>query len=659
MANIILSLGNSCNNSCIYCECPLPDHHLKLGDRLNESIILHYKDSSLTFEEYIAGLERKILAAEEKYASYTIDGIDVSGGEPLIQKNIFPLLDYLTERFSGVEIMICTNGRMLLYKELFEKLLQYPVSFDITFHSIVPEIFDRITQVQGSFSQTMRALQRIKEYSVKTRLVTQLNALNIDYFREYLEFVTRNFPGIRNLVLDTLTFFPRAKQHFETLAIPYTELWKRASKHLMDLSGHFDSIFFNVVPLCCFPEELYSLNSVKVHFDTSPAGLIRTHILECEECLAADTCQGVPMDYLLLYGDMEFKRITSETAASVLREKTVNPPPVIEPEAIALYPQDRYFTRYRYPSPTGTADYTYLCQDFFPRIVREATRELCRREYLMDMESYAAAVEKLRDFCTAYGTPFENLQAYPDLPEIRFYSKPGSALPVIQLIQKPWELEKTLLREQGAQKRYTCISLRDKPLNDTMPEMILEPILPVEAIARSNYGHDCSASSDNYGYSIHPSNMHLKIRIHDSHEKRYYTFGYVLVIGAVNEDEPLLVLDTLQRVPKKFIKPILASLQTWCEYKNYSGLAYKDPLSPPYSIDRERLRHYLADIPEWKEGIPVTAHIPGKELWKALEQSFGVDSYNPLLEKQLTLKLLHPIGEYEIIWCNKEHKENV
>lgn len=120
-----ISVTDRCNFRCKYC---MPNNNFEM---MECSDILRYED---------------ILFASEVFASLGVNRIRITGGEPLVRKDICQFLDKLTKIDNIQEVMLTTNGSLLgkyaddLYKAGVKRL-------NISLDSLIPEKNKYITGV--------------------------------------------------------------------------------------------------------------------------------------------------------------------------------------------------------------------------------------------------------------------------------------------------------------------------------------------------------------------------------------------------------------------------------------------------------------------------------------------------------------------------------
>jgi len=144
-----LELTYRCNLDCIYCYCKGSE------DRSRE----------LTTQEW-----KKIIFDLRKEGCLWLT---LTGGEPLLRDDFLDIYSYAKRQ--GFIVNIFTNG-LLFNKKIIDHLVSSPPSsIDITLNGITKGVYERITQVDGSFVRIMRNLKVLTKNRLPVLLKT--NAL--------------------------------------------------------------------------------------------------------------------------------------------------------------------------------------------------------------------------------------------------------------------------------------------------------------------------------------------------------------------------------------------------------------------------------------------------------------------------------------------------
>jgi radical SAM protein with 4Fe4S-binding SPASM domain len=93
-----------------------------------------------------------------------------SGGEPLLKPEFQDIYSYARKK--GILLTLFTNGTLITKTIAAWLSQQPPLMIEITVHSLKPEVFERISGVEGSFSRCMRGIEILKSYKLPLALKT-------------------------------------------------------------------------------------------------------------------------------------------------------------------------------------------------------------------------------------------------------------------------------------------------------------------------------------------------------------------------------------------------------------------------------------------------------------------------------------------------------
>lgn len=129
----------------------------------------------------------ELLEVAHQLAKSKIWGVTISGGEPLMIKNIFEILEILKQ--SGKRVNICTNG--VLLEDALDMLLKIqPDSVTISLDSHKPEIHDSIRGKRGVFQKIVSGIELLREKRKKKKpsiiLKMTISKNNIDSIDEFI-----------------------------------------------------------------------------------------------------------------------------------------------------------------------------------------------------------------------------------------------------------------------------------------------------------------------------------------------------------------------------------------------------------------------------------------------------------------------------------------
>ncbi len=165
-----ISVTDRCNLRCIYC---MPEEGIKLFP--------HHE--ILTYEEII-----KIVRASKQVG---IDTIRITGGEPLIRKNLPYLIEKINEIEGIKDLAITTNG-ILLWKLLPQLTKAGLKRVNISLDSLKRERFFKITR-QDALDDVLKSIEKCLEASlmpIKINMVV-IKDINHDEILDFVKFTEK------------------------------------------------------------------------------------------------------------------------------------------------------------------------------------------------------------------------------------------------------------------------------------------------------------------------------------------------------------------------------------------------------------------------------------------------------------------------------------
>ncbi|MBI4744543.1 MAG: radical SAM protein, partial [Actinobacteria bacterium] len=130
-----------CNLNCIHCR---------------SSSTLESEESDFTTEEAF-----KLV---DDIASFCKPVIVLSGGEPLLRKDLFEIAEYGTQK--GLRMCIATNGT-LVTDEICEKMKESGIKIvSLSLDGSTKEIHDNFRNQEGAFEGTLRGIDFLKKHNI-------------------------------------------------------------------------------------------------------------------------------------------------------------------------------------------------------------------------------------------------------------------------------------------------------------------------------------------------------------------------------------------------------------------------------------------------------------------------------------------------------------
>lgn len=133
-----------------------------------------YRDAGSKDKNELSFKEAKALLEEIKLAGFKI--VVLSGGEPLLRKDIYGIVEYT--RYLGMKAVLGTNGT-LINEEVARKLKKAGLSrVGISLDSQNPKLHDDFRNFKGAFDKVLSAIQALKKVGLEFQIHTTLTKHN-------------------------------------------------------------------------------------------------------------------------------------------------------------------------------------------------------------------------------------------------------------------------------------------------------------------------------------------------------------------------------------------------------------------------------------------------------------------------------------------------
>ncbi len=288
-----LFLENKCNNKCIFC---------------------YYTDKELAAKKYLSLEEIK---GRIKQIRKETDSIVFNGGEPTLRKDLPDVIKYAkSQGFKKIKLL--SNGRLLYYKSYCKKLINSGITdFIISIQSSIPRIHDLLSQVNGSFSQTIKAIKNLKSLKatvIPSTVISKFNYKDIPELTTLL--ISLKVPEINFCFVRPTG---RAYENKADLLIKIEDL-KPCLEQVLDICNDDNTkVFFDGYPFCTLPKRFHN-HLLKAYQKENIPESIKTHLINrfdltrkkqgfCAECIMNKKCVGPWKEYLEIFGSKEFKPI--------------------------------------------------------------------------------------------------------------------------------------------------------------------------------------------------------------------------------------------------------------------------------------------------------------------------------------------------------------
>ncbi len=152
---IAWELTRSCNLGCIHCRGSATQ------DRASEELSL---EEGLKLIDNIASFSKPVLI--------------LSGGEPLVRKDVFEIARYGTDK--GLRVVLATNGT-LLSPEIADKLKKSGIQrVSISIDGASEESHDSFRGLKGAYAEAMKGIEILKQADLKFQINTTITRRNLE-----------------------------------------------------------------------------------------------------------------------------------------------------------------------------------------------------------------------------------------------------------------------------------------------------------------------------------------------------------------------------------------------------------------------------------------------------------------------------------------------
>lgn len=261
-----LFVTSQCNNRCIMCcQPPLQRDDIDFYLRKNQSLI----DS----------------------APSHLPILGITGGEPtLLGDRLFEMLQRIRARLPETEIHLLTNGRAFADKEYARKLAECGtdhILLGIPLHSDYAGDHDAITQIKGSFDETLLGLYNLACYGFGIELRVVITRMNYRRLPKLPNFIYRNLPFVEFVSLMGLEYTGYTIKNKDQVWIDpldYQQELEQAVQGFRDWG--LDVSVFNL-PRCLLTQTLWPFARKSISdWKTS-------YLPICEHCIEKTDCCGL------------------------------------------------------------------------------------------------------------------------------------------------------------------------------------------------------------------------------------------------------------------------------------------------------------------------------------------------------------------------------
>ena len=271
-----LYIGHACNNNCLFCS-----------------------EADSKFPKKTLGqIKKEILSVRKKY-----NFINFMGREPTLREDFFSILEFArSKKFK--KIGITTNGRLLSYPGFAKKVLISGVNqIGITLNGATPKTHDFLTQVPGSFEQTLQGIKNIVRYKTKNQSLLinfPLNKVNALELNRYLAMIEK----LKIKETNILHVAPLSRGSEKKGMI--IQMRKGGNIAFNSAKIYIKENRMKILLVEFLPCSLEK-KARKYFFPCLEKNPQKIRISLCKKCPYTSKCDGVLKSYIKMYGEKEFK----------------------------------------------------------------------------------------------------------------------------------------------------------------------------------------------------------------------------------------------------------------------------------------------------------------------------------------------------------------
>jgi len=288
-----IKVGFTCNNHCKFCV--QGNKRSLLPDKTTDEIKAILKDCH--YDDF--------------------EGVVFTGGEPTIRKDICDLVQFANLLGFKV-IQMQTNGRLFSYMDFCNKIIKAGATeFSPAVHGHDESTHDFLTNVKGSFNQTMKGIENLKKLGQRVITNTVITSRNYEYLPEIAKLLVEldvdqfQFAFVHivgTTVLNADWIVPRKKEvmHFVKEGL---EIGIKAGKRVMTeaipycfMQGYHDYIAERVIP----STKVFDHELIVEDFKESRVTEGKRKGPNCNKCGYTGVCEGPWKEYAELFGWQDF-----------------------------------------------------------------------------------------------------------------------------------------------------------------------------------------------------------------------------------------------------------------------------------------------------------------------------------------------------------------
>lgn len=258
---------SKCNSNCVM--CPSPDAFRKAGENTRVETLIE-------IARHIPG---------------DTPHLTITGGEPfMIGKDIFHFIEFLRDKFEYTEFLILTNGRIFALDSYTQKLretLPENSIIAIPIHGSNGQIHDSITQVDGSFAQTIQGIKKLLEAGIRIEIRIVVSKMNAADIYNIAKMISDELAGVEYVSIMAMEMTGSARLNMDKVWISYRRAANAIEKSVMLLLENGIDVKLYNFPLCTVNRKFWTLCEKSISPDK-----VRYDVV-CDNCKMKKSCGGI------------------------------------------------------------------------------------------------------------------------------------------------------------------------------------------------------------------------------------------------------------------------------------------------------------------------------------------------------------------------------
>jgi len=274
-----IRINLDCNQNCLFCNT----------DERAENVILDSK---------------KIEQSIKKWAKRGVKFLSISGKEPTLHPKLCDFIK-LSKECGYKKILLQTNAILFKHKEFGQKLKQAGLnSVFISFHSCRKQTYNTITQSK-KFEYAIKGVENILALKIETTINIVINSLNYKELPQLVDFIARNFKGVKNIVFSFVAPVGRARENKWIMpqisaVIPFL---RKAIEKTLKYKMTFEIPSRCGIPVCFLPEYWNHFDDLTTIYPwNKDKAKDKVKMPKCTYCKFNKYCSGFWKEYVKIYG---------------------------------------------------------------------------------------------------------------------------------------------------------------------------------------------------------------------------------------------------------------------------------------------------------------------------------------------------------------------